>query len=342
MNRTRGKKGVRIVALLTAGLLLIIVASSRVSQAQQQVNIEIITNPTPLLADKEISLTFNAKDAAGYLVMNIDYVIRLIENSDPDYPSGYLDKKVHSDTGSHVEKLTLPPGRYEADVQIVGINFYPVTPISRLYKFEIAKPTVVQPPPAAVPQPAPPPPPQQVQQPAPALSISVAAAPTSATPGEKMTFTWEVKGLGKIVHTAVHWDTKPGNPADFKSYAKATPDFASLNPAQDAPKKFTVTVDAPTSGVIYYVVHAIVDGKNVYNPDGEKKITISAPPAPQAQAPQQQAPAPAPAQQPAPRPEPQVVSKPESSPMDFTLVAGGIAVVVVVAIGFAIFRTRKH
>lgn len=352
LNRTRGEHGVRIVALLTAGLLLVILASSPVSQAQQQVNIEMITNPTPPLSDKETAFTFNAKDAGGYLIMNIDYVIKLIENSDPDYPNVFLDnKKVHTDTGSHVEKLTLPAGKYEANVQIVGINFYPVTPISKLYKFEITKPTVIQPAPVPVPQPAPLPPPQQVQQPAPApvpapaLSISVEVAPTSATPGQKLTFTWEVKGLGKIAHTAVHWDTKPGNPADFKSYAKATPDFASLNPAQDAPKKYTVTVDAPTSGIIYYVVHAIVDGKNVYNPDGERKIPINAPPAPQQApqpAPQQQAPAPAPAQQPAPRPEPQVVSKPESSPIDFTLVAGGIAAVVVVAIGFAIFRTRKH
>ncbi len=320
-------------------------------------SIEIITNPTPPLSDKETTFTFNAR-AAGSLIPHIDYVISLIENSDPDYPSAYLDKKLHSMTGSHVEKLTLPSGKYQATVQIVGINFQPVTPITNSFKFEITKPTVAPPPPIVVPQPAPPPPPQQVQQPAPVpvpqpapvpaptLSINIEVAPTSATAGERLTFSWEVKGLGKIAHTAVHWDTKPGNPADFKSYAKATPDFASLNPAQDAPKKFTVTVDAPASGIIYYVVHAIVDGKNVYSPDGERKITISAPPAPQAQAPQpapqQQAPAPAPAQQPAPRPEPQVVSKPESSPVDFTLVAGGIATVAVVGIGFAIFRTRKR
>ena len=362
LSRSRHEHDVRVIALLAGGLLLVFLASSRVSQAQQQVNIELMTDPTPPLPDKEIAFTFNAKDAVGSLIAHIDYVIRLIETSDPDYPSAYLQKNVHAMTGSQVEKLILPPGKYEADVQVVGVNFQPVASISKLFKFEITRPTVVQPPLVPVPQPAPRPPPQQVQQPAPApvpvpqplpapapapaLSISVEVAPTSATPGQKLTFTWEVKGLGKIAHTAVHWDTKPGNPADFKSYAKASPDFASLTPAQDAPKKYTVTVDAPTSGIIYYVVHAIVDGKNVYNPDGEKKIAISATPAPQAQAPQpapqQQVPAPAPAPQPAARPEPEVMSKPESSPTDFILIAGGIAAVVVVGIGFAIFRARKH
>jgi hypothetical protein len=177
-----------------------------------------------------------------------------------------------------------------------------------------------------------PPAPQQAAQPAP--SISIGTVPTSATPGEKLTFAWEVKGSGKIAHTAVHWDTKPGNPNDFKSYPKATPDFASLNPAQDAPKKYTVTVDAPASGTLYYVVHAIVDGKNIYAADGEKTITITAPPAPQQ-------PAPAPAPQPAYR-EPQTLNKPESTSTDFVLIAGGVAAVIVVGVGFAVYRARKH
>ena len=107
-----------------------------------------------------------------------------------------------------------------------------------------------------------------------APSIDIKDAPPTVSPSGKITVQWSVKGSGKIAHTAVHWDTKPGNPADFTSYSKATPDFASLDPAQDAPKEYTVTFDAPSSGTLYYVVHAIIDGKNVYNPDGERRILI--------------------------------------------------------------------
>ncbi len=107
-----------------------------------------------------------------------------------------------------------------------------------------------------------------------APSIDIKDPPATVSPNGKITVQWSVKGSGKIAHTAVHWDTKPGNPADFKSYAKATPDFALLNPAQDAPKEYTVAFDAPSSGTLYYVVHAIVDGKNVYNPDGERRILV--------------------------------------------------------------------
>ena len=104
--------------------------------------------------------------------------------------------------------------------------------------------------------------------------IALGAAPDSVAPSQKITISWEIQGAGKVSHTAVHWDTKQGNPADYKSYAKATPDFAALSPPQDSPKKYTVTFDAPASGTVYYVVHAIVDGKNIYVPDGERKITI--------------------------------------------------------------------
>ena len=62
-------------------------------------------------------------------------------------------------------------------------------------------------------------------------TIAVISAPTKANPGQKLTFTWEIDGFGRISHTAVHWDTKPGNPADFKSYAKATPDYAANRPS---------------------------------------------------------------------------------------------------------------
>ena len=111
-----------------------------------------------------------------------------------------------------------------------------------------------------------------------APSIAVANAPSSAGAGQKVTIGWEVKGTGKISHTAVHWDTKPGNPADFKSYAKATPDFVAIDPPQNAPKNYSASIDIPSSGAVYYIVHAIVDGKDVYNPGGEATIKVIVPP----------------------------------------------------------------
>lgn len=105
-------------------------------------------------------------------------------------------------------------------------------------------------------------------------AIKIESPPTSGAAGTKVTISWEVSGTGKIAHTAVHYDTKAGNPADFNSYAKATPDFAVLNPAQDAPKKYSASINVPSSGTVYYVVHALVDGKNIYNPDGEKTLAV--------------------------------------------------------------------
>lgn len=96
-------------------------------------------------------------------------------------------------------------------------------------------------------------------------SIDIEGAPSTVKPGEKVTITWEVEGEGKMSHTAVHWDTKPGTPGDFRSYGKATPEFASINPPHDAPHDYRVSFDAPPSGTIYYIVHAIVDGKDYYN-----------------------------------------------------------------------------
>jgi len=171
-----------------------------------------------------------------------------------------------------------------------------------------------------------------------APSIVIANAPSSAGAGQKVTIEWEVKGAGKISHTAVHWDTKHGNPADYKSYAKATPDFAAIDPPNDAPKKYSASIDVQSSGTVYYVVHAIVDGKDVYNPDGEKNIQVIVPPRigggivggvpGVGQLPQQQQPAGANAPYNVPGPDPTVVA-----------IIGGIFVIAVVA--FVVRSRRK-
>ncbi|MCS4538956.1 MAG: hypothetical protein HYY67_08885 [Thaumarchaeota archaeon] len=108
-------------------------------------------------------------------------------------------------------------------------------------------------------------------------TIAVISAPTKANPGQKLTFTWEIDGFGRISHTAVHWDTKPGNPADYKSYANATPDFASINPPDLAPKRYTATIEAPQSGSIFWIVHAILDGFDTYNMEGQGIIPVGTP-----------------------------------------------------------------
>ena len=173
-------------------------------------------------------------------------------------------------------------------------------------------------------------------------SIAIANAPSSAGAGQKVTIAWEVKGTGKISHTAVHWDTKPGNPADYKSYAKATPNFAAIDPPNDAPKNYSVTIEIPSSGTVYYVVHAIVDGNNIYNPIGEKTIQVIVPPrigggiggvgglggVPGVGQPQQQQPAGAIAAYNVPGPDPTVLA-----------LIGGIFVIAVVA--FVVRSRRK-
>jgi len=96
-------------------------------------------------------------------------------------------------------------------------------------------------------------------------SIDIESSPSSLKPGEMVRITWEVEGEGKISHTAVYWDTKAGTPGNFRSYGRFTPDFASINPPQEAPQGYRVSFDAPSSGTIYYIVHAVVDGKDYYN-----------------------------------------------------------------------------
>ena len=106
------------------------------------------------------------------------------------------------------------------------------------------------------------------------VSVVIENAPKSVDPGQMVSISWKVEGSWQISHTAVHWDTKHGNPADFRSYSMATPDFAAINPPNEAPAGYTVSFDAPSSGVIYYVVHATVDGAQYYNNDGERSIPV--------------------------------------------------------------------
>jgi hypothetical protein len=158
------------------------------------------------------------------------------------------------------------------------------------------------------------------------FQILIISAPRRAEPGEKLNFVWEVEGFGRISHTAVHWDTKPGNPADYKSYAKATPDFAAINPPHDAPHGYSVTVEAPQGDVMYYVIHAVIDGKDLYVARGERVIPLNvAGVVPIKESPSQVKETAAPA-----------------AGIDNTILLGGGAAIVVVAVAaVALARRRK-
>ncbi len=123
--------------------------------------------------------------------------------------------------------------------------------------------------------------------------------------------------MGSIVHTAVHWGTSPGDPTNFMSYPNATPDFGSISPPDQAPKTYTVSFNAPNQqGTVYYVIHAIVDGKNIYLPGGERTIQVSTPQSTTSQ------------------------STPSGQASDLTLVGGVLVVVVVAGVAIALIRRR--
>ena len=150
-------------------------------------------------------------------------------------------------------------------------------------------------------------------------SIDIEIYPASVGPGERVTIEWEVEGEGKISHTAVHWDTKPGTPGDFRSYGKATPDFASISPPHEAKHLYRVSFDAPSSGTIYYIVHAVVDGKDYYNL-WERTISISGGP-----------------------PEGEAQSLESPAGVDFALILSlAVGVVLIVPVLIAIKLTRRR
>ncbi len=157
------------------------------------------------------------------------------------------------------------------------------------------------------------------------VAIGIKSVPAAASAGEKLTFAWEITGTGKISQTAVHWDTKPGNPADFKSYAKATPDYLAIDPPHDVPHGYSVTIEAPQANAMYYIIHAIVDGKDLYIARGERvlplKVAGVAPIEPKPSSP------------------PKEVVAPAAD--NTTLMVGAGAAIVIVAVGIVVWARRK-
>ncbi|MBM3897341.1 MAG: hypothetical protein FJ358_02295 [Thaumarchaeota archaeon] len=48
----------------------------------------------------------------------------------------------------------------------------------------------------------------------------------------------------------------------------------SINPPHDASHGYSVTVEAPQEDVMYYVIHAVIDGKDLYVARGERTIPL--------------------------------------------------------------------
>ena len=92
--------------------------------------------------------------------------------------------------------------------------------------------------------------------------VNVTSYPVIVVAGTNFTIQFEVSGgtnQGNISHAAVHYGTNRGG-ADIKDYGW----FSRVYTGR-VPQKFSVDLIAPESGIIYFRVHAIIDGDNIYS-----------------------------------------------------------------------------
>lgn len=81
---------------------------------------------------------------------------------------------------------------------------------------------------------------------------------------------WEVSSgtnQGNISHASVHWGFKSGG-KDIRDYGMFSKVLTGKTPQQ-----FNVELKAPASGTVYFRVHAIVDGADIYS--NEYQIAIN-------------------------------------------------------------------
>jgi hypothetical protein len=71
---------------------------------------------------------------------------------------------------------------------------------------------------------------------------------------------------GNISHASVHWGSRSGGP-DIKDYGSFSKVYTGT-----VPQQFSSELIAPASGIIYFRVHAIIEGANVYSNEYEIKI----------------------------------------------------------------------
>lgn len=100
-------------------------------------------------------------------------------------------------------------------------------------------------------------------------AINVTSYPANVTGETNFTIQFEVSGgtnQGNITHAAVHWGTKSGG-ADIKDYGR----FGKVYTGK-VPQRFSTELIAPASGIIYFRVHAIIDGADIYSNEYEIRI----------------------------------------------------------------------
>ena len=102
-------------------------------------------------------------------------------------------------------------------------------------------------------------------------AIKVLSYPSGPNGDTNITIRWEVSGgtPGEISDTAIIWGYTSGN-TNLSAYPKV-----SIIQSGKTTQGFSATIKTPSGGSLYFRVHAIVDGTDVYSP--EYQMTIAAP-----------------------------------------------------------------
>ena len=92
----------------------------------------------------------------------------------------------------------------------------------------------------------------------------------------KVTVCWKVEGMGKSVHTAVHYDTtshpSSTNFADYKGGASYPNNGTAADPnGYMLPGAFCTGIPMPASGALYFRAHVIADTHKLSD---EKTINV--------------------------------------------------------------------
>jgi len=100
-------------------------------------------------------------------------------------------------------------------------------------------------------------------------TVNVTSYPVRVVPGANFTIQFEVSGgtkQGNISHVAVHYGTNRGG-ADIKDYGRFSKVYSGR-----VPQQFSTELIAPASGIIYFRVHALIDGADIYSDEYEIRI----------------------------------------------------------------------
>lgn len=99
-------------------------------------------------------------------------------------------------------------------------------------------------------------------------AIKLTSFPQSAQSDTVVTIKWEVTGgtEGEISNTAIIWGYNSAG-ANISEYPKAT-----VIQTGKTPKEFSAGINIPSSGTLYFRIHAVVDGSDIYSPENQVSI----------------------------------------------------------------------